>query len=298
MLMILLASEREGKLSMKYGLAASGTLSPSILEKMAILAEETGYDSMLITDHFMGTRGGATNDAWSLIPYLAAKTKNLRLGTCVTPIPFRPPAILAKSIATCDNLSRGRIILGVGAGWFKPEFEGFSKWLDDKDRVDFTSEALEFITELWTNEAGPLNHEGKFITSHGAAIEPKPIQKPYPSLWFGSFGRRMLQLAGRFGNGWIPVGPRWVKADYPVPDRYAEMKRIIVAELEKRKVPLDQFVFSVLINIADYDTLRSDVKSYVSAGMNYFILGLAGETNENEILANIENVSTEIGKGL
>jgi len=97
---------------LKCGVATSGTTPPKVLEKIVLKAEDLGYDYFLVTDHYMGTRSSVTLDAWTFLSYVAALTQRIRLGTCVTPIPFRPPAILAKMIATLDNLSDGRAILG------------------------------------------------------------------------------------------------------------------------------------------------------------------------------------------
>jgi alkanesulfonate monooxygenase SsuD/methylene tetrahydromethanopterin reductase-like flavin-dependent oxidoreductase (luciferase family) len=282
---------------MKFGLATSGTTDPLLLEKMAILADEMGYDCFLVTDHFMGRGKTGSLDAWTFLPYIAAKTKKIRLGTCVTPLTFRPPAILAKMVATSDVLSKGRIILGAGAGWYKPEFEAFSKWLEPSERVEFTRESLELLTRLWTSEV-PIDYEGRFIVSHGALINPKPVQKPHPPIWFGSTSNKMLRLAGRFGLGWIPVGPRWIDADYPNPQKYSELRKVIVAELQKRNIDEKEFVFSILINVSDTETLRKDIESYAKAGMNYFILGMARQSNESESLANIERAAMEIGQQL
>ena len=118
------------EITMKFGLATTGRTNPTLLEKFAIRAEELGFDSFLVTDHFMQPTSNKMMDAWTLLPFLAAKTSKIRLGTCVTPITFRPPSILAKMIATADNLSGGRIILGAGAGWYKPEFNGYSQWFE------------------------------------------------------------------------------------------------------------------------------------------------------------------------
>src|SRR3989442_147583 len=91
----------------------------------------------------------STLESWIALTYIAAKTQNIKLGTIVTPIPFRPPAILAKMVATMDVLSSGRAILGVGAGWSQTEFEGYSTWDDPKTRVDKTREGVELILQLW-----------------------------------------------------------------------------------------------------------------------------------------------------
>lgn len=261
---------------MKYGIAAPGDAPPRLLEEMAVVAESTGFDSYLVTDHFMN----ACVDAWTFLPYLAGKTRKLRLGTSVTPIPLRPPGILAKMVATTDVLSNGRTILGAGLGWHKPEFEGFSKWLETEDRVKATQEGLELMIKLWT-EKEPVDFWGKFVSAKGAIVDPKPLQKPHPPIWFGSHGPTTLRIAGKLGEGWIPVGPRWAGEFFPPPDAYSQMKKIIVEELEKRPVASEKFVFSILINYdPDMTKLRQEVEGYLNAGMNYFILGMSDQTEE------------------
>ena len=97
-------------------------------------AGSPGFDGAVMPDHYMwGTRNWGmslddyiTLETWITLTYLVAKTDKIRLGTLVTPIPFRPPSILAKMISTLDILSKGRVVFGVGAGWSQPEFEGYS----------------------------------------------------------------------------------------------------------------------------------------------------------------------------
>jgi alkanesulfonate monooxygenase SsuD/methylene tetrahydromethanopterin reductase-like flavin-dependent oxidoreductase (luciferase family) len=281
---------------MKFGLAVGGTTDPKLLEKWAVKAEELGYDCFLVTDHFMGTRTNNHFDVWTFLPYLAAKTRTIRLGTCVTPIPFRPPAIFAKMISTADILSNGRIILGAGSGWFKPEFDGYSRWMGDKERVAFTKEAIHLMIRLWTVE-GPVNYKGRFVSANGAVLEPKPVQKPYPEIWFGGHSLYAVNLAGRYGRGWIPFVPIWHDESYPLTEYYSRMKGVIMEELEKRGVVEKDFVFSILINRAEIPKLRNDIDAYVQAGMNYFILGLNHAEDESAIV-DIERVAREIGDSL
>jgi len=139
-----------------------------------------------------------TLDSWVFLTHLAAKTEQIHLGTRVTPIPFRPPGILAKMVSTFDILSNGRTILGVGAGWSKEEFEGYSEWNEPKIRVNKTIEGLELMVRLWTQKE--VTFDGKYYRAKAAVLEPKPVQKPYPVLLFGSSGKRMLALAGTYGN--------------------------------------------------------------------------------------------------
>ena len=285
----------EAESSLKFGIAVTGRANPKLIEKLAIKAEEVGYDYFLVTDHFMLPNANNHIDVWSFLPYLAARTSTIRLGSCVTPLPLRQPAMMAKMIATSDHLSNGRIIFGVGFGWYKPEFEAFSVWHENAERIQFAREAVEFIKRLWT-EKDPIDFDGKYIHAKGAVVEPKPLQKPYPPIWWGGHLSISLRMAGRYGDAWMPIGPRWFDESYPKPDQYASMRGVIKEELEKRGYPQGKFIFTTLINRTEIASLRKDVEQYVDAGMNHFTLG---EKAENEkCLKEIEVVAKEIGGSL
>jgi len=151
----------------------------------------------------MTPRSNQSVDSWTMLAALAVETEAIQLGTCVTPITFRPPPILAKVVATVDQLSNGRAILGVGAGWNKQEFDAFSSWDDVKVRVAKTREAIELILKLWLSK-GPVDFDGKYYKTKGAILEPKPIREPHPPLWFGAGGPYLLKLAKRYAEGWVP----------------------------------------------------------------------------------------------
>ncbi len=142
------------------GVAVKGRANTKTIEKVALKAEEEGYDYFLVTDHYMQPKFNGHPEVWTLLAYLAAKTSRIRLGTCVTPLPLRPPAMLAKTIATLDNLSAGRVILGAGFGWYEPEFDAFSTWLENRERIAYSREALKLMFRLW-NEEKPLNSTGR-----------------------------------------------------------------------------------------------------------------------------------------
>jgi alkanesulfonate monooxygenase SsuD/methylene tetrahydromethanopterin reductase-like flavin-dependent oxidoreductase (luciferase family) len=280
----------------KFGIAVTGRANPKILEKMAMKADSVGYDSFLVTDHFMLPEANNHTDVWSFLPYLAAKTENIRLGTCVTPLPFRQPGVLAKMISTTDNLSDGRVILGAGFGWYQPEFDAFSEWLGTKERIAFSEEAIQFMTRLWT-EKSPVDFAGKYIRAKGAVIEPQPVQKPYPAIWFGGNQSQSLRFAGQYGDGWMPIGPRWYGDSYPRPDAYSQMKQKISSRLKQRGYDERKFVFTSLINnTADLNKVRSDVEEFIAAGMNYFTLGEKAQSEES--VTSIERVAKEIGRSL
>jgi len=177
-----------------------------VIEKVILEADRLGFDGVLMPDHYMfgeellGFRPDAneTLESWIALTYLASKTEEIHLGTLVSPIPLRPPGILAKMVATLDVLSAGRVIVGIGAGWSQVEFEGYSEWDEPKVRVDKTIEGLELMMKLWTQDE--VTHEGKYYKAKTAVLEPKPIQKPYPQLLFGGNGDRMLKLAGKYAD--------------------------------------------------------------------------------------------------
>ena len=184
----------------------------SLTDQAVQLADKLGFWGAVIPDHYMWAEAygqpqkDSTPESWIALSYLAAKTQNIKLGTIVTPIPFRPPAMLAKMVSTMDVLSSGRAVLGVGAGWSQTEFEGYSTWDDPKTRVDKTREGVELILELW--QKPQVNFKGKYYHAKGAILDPKPVQKPHPPLMFGGVGTRMLRLAGQYSD--ICHIPPWV----------------------------------------------------------------------------------------
>ncbi len=201
---------------MKFYLSGLGNLYPNLeLIKSAIIeADGLGFDGALMPDHYMWgeMRGGhrmpnaySTLETWVTLTYLAGKTEEISLGTLVTPLPFRHPGMLAKMLSTLDVLSGGRVVLGVGAGWSQVEFEGYSEWGGPKYRVDKAVEALKLMIRLWTEDE--VTFKGRFYEAKGAVLDPKPVQKPYPRLLFGSTGDRMLRLTGKYAD--ICFIPPW-----------------------------------------------------------------------------------------
>ena len=202
---------------MKFIIAGLGNFYRSwkLAEEAVPIADDLGYYGVVFPDHYMWDRAempdrNSTLDAWVALSYLAAKTQTLMLGTLVTPIPFRPPGMLAKMVSTLDVISAGRAILGVGAGWSRTEFEGYSEWTDGKTRVDKTEEGVRLIMKLW--QEPKVDFKGRFYSAKGAVLEPKPVQKPYPPLLFGGFSPRMLRLAGRYGD--LCYIPPWIQIPF------------------------------------------------------------------------------------
>lgn len=212
------------------------------VKKTVLEADKYNFEGALMPDHYMwGDRGGRmsrpdnfrTVDTWITLAYLAGKTEHIKLGTLVTPVPFRPPGMMAKMVSTLDNLSNGRVIFGVGAGWSRDEFDGFGEWSSDKVRVDKTKEGLELILKLWTNDK--VSFEGEHYKATNAVVDPKPVQKPHPPLLFGGTGNRMLAMAGRYGD--IVFVPPWGE-----PNEY-EVRRERVKKFAKKYDRLNKVNF-------------------------------------------------------
>jgi alkanesulfonate monooxygenase SsuD/methylene tetrahydromethanopterin reductase-like flavin-dependent oxidoreductase (luciferase family) len=243
----------------------------------ATLADEVGLDFLLLTDHYMTPISNQTVDAWTALAALAAKTERIRLGTCVTPIPFRPPQLLAKIVATVDQLSKGRAFLGVGAGWHRPEFEAYSSWDESKVRVAKTREGIELMIKFWTSNK-PVDFNGEYYKATGAVLEPKPIQKPHPPLWFGTTGTYMLKLAARYADGWLP----------PVPGVSIETYETILKQLQgdlsrQRKIKLN---FDGTL-----DEINENLPTFAKMGFDGAILA---RTPTEDLTKTIRKLATDI----
>lgn len=172
-------------------------------------AEAWGYDTMWLNDHIMqfGKEDGPAYDAWTLLAALAGKTSRVRLGVLVTDNLFRNPALLAKMATTVDILSKGRLEMGMGGGWFQREHEAYGiPFPADKERIARLEESLQIIKSLWTQDE--TSFTGKYYQTVKAPFVPKPVQKPYPPITIGGQGeKRTLPLVAKYADKWsMPAG--------------------------------------------------------------------------------------------
>lgn len=220
---------------MRFGVVVNASYGTKGIIDAARCAEDNDLHYFFSTDHYMTPSSNAGVDAWTTIAAIAATTRSIRIGSCVTPMTFRPPAQLAKIVATVDQISSGRTILGVGAGWSRSEFLGYSQWEEDvKTRVAKAKEAFRLILALWTEDE-PLNFEGKYYKSEGAILEPKPVQKPCIPLWFGTQGKSLLKFAARYADGWLPPVPGIELDEY---ERVMSILRNEEKNYSSRKAPV------------------------------------------------------------
>jgi F420-dependent oxidoreductase-like protein len=179
----------------------------------ALAAEQAGLDAFFRSDHYMHIGGQAPGsiepypgptDAWTSLAGIARETERIRLGTLVSPVTFRHPGQLAIVVAQVDAMSKGRVELGIGAGWFEAEHlaYGIPFPRELRERVDRVVEQLEIITGLWNTPAGEFfSYEGKYYKLAGSPGLPKPRQRPSPPIIVGGSGlRRMPENAARFAD--------------------------------------------------------------------------------------------------
>jgi probable F420-dependent oxidoreductase len=176
---------------------------PARVIEVAQAAEAAGWEAVFVWDHLAFAWGVPSADPWVLLAAVAQATERIRIGTAVTPLPRRRPAIVANAVATLDRLSGGRVVLGVGAGGVPAEFTAFGEPGDARVRAGMLDEALEVVTELW--EGRPVTHAGEHYTVDGVTLAPLPLQRPRPPIWAGGHGRAAQRRAARW-DGWIIGG--------------------------------------------------------------------------------------------
>jgi alkanesulfonate monooxygenase SsuD/methylene tetrahydromethanopterin reductase-like flavin-dependent oxidoreductase (luciferase family) len=169
--------------------------------QQAVLADRLGLDLVTFQDHPYVSR---FHDTWTLIPYAAARTERVRLTANVTNLPLRFPAQLARSVATLDRLTGGRIELGLGAGGFWDAIEAMGgRRLRPGEALTALEEGVQIIRGVWdTSTPGGLTVDGKFHAVRGAKRGPAPAHRP--SIWIGGYKPRMLRTIGTIADGWLP----------------------------------------------------------------------------------------------
>jgi probable F420-dependent oxidoreductase len=172
------------------------------LRNLAQLAEQSGFDSLWIQDHllfrFEGQPDEAPWESFSLLAALAAVTERVEIGTLVTCTSFRNPALTAKIADTIDEISGGRVILGLGAGWHEPEYQAFGFPFDH--RVSRFEEAVTIIHGLLKN--GQIDFDGRYYTARDCELRPRGPRPEGPPIMIGSVSPRMLGLVARYADLW------------------------------------------------------------------------------------------------
>jgi F420-dependent oxidoreductase-like protein len=174
---------------------------------VARAAEDLGFDAFFRSDHYLkiGDAGGlpGPTDAWATLAGLARETSRIRLGTLVSPATFRYPGPLAITVAQVDQMSGGRVELGLGAGWYEAEHAAYAiPFPETAERFARYEEQLAVITGLWdTPDGGTFSFSGTYYTVTDSPALPKPVQRPRPPVIVGGMGgRRSARVAAKFAD--------------------------------------------------------------------------------------------------
>ncbi len=194
-----------------FGINFGPCADPTLQVRIALAAEESGFDSIWTGEHVAMPEGDNPVRIPAETPFLdsvvalanvAARTTRLRLGTGILVLPHHNPVLVAKALATLDVLSEGRLIAGFGGGYVEAEFRALGVSFRDRGRI--TDEYLDAIRALWTEDRPRF--AGHFAAFDGIRFEPKPRQRPHPPIVIGGQSRPALARAARVADGWYGFG--------------------------------------------------------------------------------------------
>lgn len=274
---------------MRFGVHVRPVAGQADIREVAALTEELGFESLFLPEHThipARVRSLYPDDPdWldackrMLDPFVALTaaacvTTRLRLGTGVCLLPQHDPITLAKTVATLDVLSDGRVILGVGAGWDEPEMRNHR--VDPANRWDVLREHAEALREIWTSELA--EYHGRHVDFDPLWQWPKPVQQPHPPILVGGEGARVLERAVRFGDGWIPN-------EHPGVERRMDELRTLAARAGRDPLPVT--IFAV-----PHD--RQRIGELVAAGADRIVLN-AATTTLDEARASLHALADLVG---
>jgi probable F420-dependent oxidoreductase len=263
-------------------LVEDGTFDPAAFRAFLTRAEELGFESAWTSESTLGA--APMLSPLETMTYAAACTETLRLGCVVFVTPLHSPVHLAKSLASLDQLSRGRIEIGVGTGGRGRMFSAFG--VEPDGLVARFNEGLKLMEGLWTESR--LTFKGRFWQLEGAAMEPKPFQKPFPPLWFGGNAPAALRRAVRHGDGFFGAGSQTT-------EQFAGQVRLVREALEDqgRDPATFQIAKRVYLGVGEPsvrvrlgEALR---RMYAHAGPEIEAVGVSGSADE--VVAGLREVA-------
>jgi probable F420-dependent oxidoreductase len=290
----------------EFGISLPGRgplAKPDPVLSLAAKADALGYDSIFVTDHVVlpasmarsvypysatgQLPGGAAQDylePLAMLGALARTTKRARLGTSVLVVPYRHPLVTAKTLATIDQLSGGRLILGVGVGWLREEFEAVGA-PPFEARGAVTDEYLRFMRATWTTD--PVSFSGHYVSVHDVHALPKPAQPGGVPIWVGGHTDAALRRAATLGDGWHPIALR--PPGLLFPDAYA--KRAQQLRSWAREAGRDPALITLSVRVpmevrsgrlqppagerplfqGTAEQVIGDIRAYADAGVTHFV---------------------------
>jgi F420-dependent oxidoreductase-like protein len=294
------------------------------MSRCALEAEGAGFDALFLYDHFHTVptpQLESVFECWTSMAALARDTSTIRLGQMVTCNSYRPPSLLAKMASGIDVMSRGRLILGIGAGWYEHEYLAYGyEYPETPERLRMLRESLQVIKAMWTEERATF--DGRYYQVRGAINEPKPVQKPHPPIWIGGAGEKVtLKLVAQYGDACNVGGDvatvrhklavlrehcETVGRDYDSVLKTMEFYTIlgdsreidrVVADMARRTGQDESFIRSWHPLHGDAERVAGLINEYAAAGIEYFIVNLPNAFEGGVISHFAEEVFPRVGFG-
>jgi probable F420-dependent oxidoreductase len=307
---------------MDFGLhlpASSANVKAQELVRFAQQAEQLGFYCLTVADHVIVPKNisipypytvdgkypgtGYHLETLTTMSFLAGATQRIRFATSVMIAPYRNPIITAKMLASLDVLSNGRVIVGLGVGWMKEEFDNLgTPAFAERGRV--TDEYIRAFRELWTSDNPTF--KGQFCNFSNIVFLPKPIQKPTIPIWIGGHSKQAIRRAARLGDGWHPIGgvptiplePEDVRKDLALLAEYAQAAG---RDPKHIRVALKGSLFDKEKKIAgrrrrfmgEAEEIACDIRDYRGAGVDTLIFDVR-RASSAETLERMEWMAKEV----
>jgi probable F420-dependent oxidoreductase len=312
----------------EFGVALPGRgpmASPDQVLKIAAKADALGYASIFVTDHVVlpasmarsvypysttgQLPGGAAQDYLepiAMLACLARVTTRARLGTSVLVVPYRHPVLTAKMLATIDQLSRGRVLLGIGVGWLREEFEALGT-PPFEQRGIVTDEYVRLMRTAWTTD--PVTFSGRYVSVSSIHVLPKPAQPGGIPVWIGGHTDAALRRTATLGDGWHPIGLR--PSIRLAPQEYAASARRIhtlareagrdpKAITMSLRVPMDVRPRQAKAPAGERpmfqgtaDQVAADIRAYAEVGVTHFVFDSTHQELD-AVLTNLDRFAKDV----
>ena len=278
----------------RFGIVRNQNLSWPTLDRHWQVFEELGFDSIWHADHFQrpSLPEEPFLEGWTLLAAMAMRTTKPRIGILVCSNTFRHPPLLAKQAVTLDHMSGGRLELGLGTGWYKPEHERFGvPYPETAELVGRFEEAVVLIDKLLRQDI--TTWDGTYYQVRDAPFRPAPLQQPRPPLTLGAHGPRMLRIAARYADRWNSYGTsdQIRERNARLDDACAEIGRDpdeIIRSLYGWTIPMGADPWS------SPDAFVDIVGRYREAGMSEFLM----EAPHEEQFPMMERIANDVLPGL
>lgn len=305
---------------MRFGVALpnyGAFAQPDVLVRLARQAEDLGFDSIWVSDHLVAPVGVTSIYPYDRRPnakpgdmgvierfcepmitlaYLAGHTQRVRLGISAYVMPYRNPVLTAKHVATLDYLSGGRMILGIGTGWLREEFDALAVPFAHRGRR--TDDYINVCKALWSGD--DAHFEGDTYRLPSVRTGPVPAQRPHPPLWIAGNSRAAIERAARCGDGWHAIDL--------TPSELAPLVVNLRERLAAHGRPADAVTVSlrkgVLVRDAgttesrplygDRETIRRDLDAYRNARLDYLVANLRQAKTADDLAAALADVSAAL----